>query len=100
MILLVTAVSVVGTGTSKNAGKGLDLFRLTPKDTYIRRYNHMKLSYSEISKRLKQEHGIELSKSSIARRIKELRQDPSNGIQTRKCTIPLKPRDQTDGTKS
>jgi hypothetical protein len=84
-----------GTGTNYGTRDDIGVFRLTPKDTYIRRYNHLKLSYSEISKRLKLEHGIELSKSSIARRIKELRQDPSNGIQTRKCTIPLKPREQT-----
>ena len=62
-----------GTGDDDNA------FEFTPKDKYILELNHEGLSYRQISDRLKADHGIQLAKSSISRRLRELMQDPANG---------------------
>ncbi|MPZ05867.1 MAG: hypothetical protein GEU26_05510 [Nitrososphaeraceae archaeon] len=63
-------------------------FEFTPKDKYILELNHQGLSYRQISERLKLDYGIELAKSSISRRLRELMQDPANGVKIQKCSIP------------
>jgi hypothetical protein len=69
-------------------------FELTPKDKHILELNHQGLSYRKISKRLKSDYGIELSKTAVSRRLRELRQDPGNGVKTLECSIPQKPREE------
>lgn len=79
-------------------GTGADddnAFEFTPKDKYILELNHEGLSYRQISDRLKADHGIQLAKSSISRRLRELMQDPANDVKIRKCSIPQKPREET-----
>jgi hypothetical protein len=70
-------------------------FELTPKDRYILELNHHGLSYRKISERLKLDYGIELSKSAVSRRLRELMQDPANYVKILKCNIPQKPREET-----
>lgn len=77
-------------------GDGEDnAFELIPKDKYILELNHQGLSYRQISERLKCDYGIKLTKTSIGRRLRELMQDPDNGVKIGKCSIPQKPREET-----
>ena len=69
-------------------------FRLTPIDAAILKLNHAGLSHRKIVQHLKTEFGIELAKSSVCRRLNELRQDPVNGVKTLKCSIPRKPKEE------
>jgi hypothetical protein len=79
-------------GTGGDEGNG---FELTPKDKHILELNHQGLSYRQISQRLNLAYGIELSKSAVSRRLRELMQDPANGVKIQKCSIPQKPREET-----
>ena len=81
-------------GTSADVDSDDLPFELTPKDKYILELNHQRLSYRKISQRLKLDHGIELSKSTVSRRLKELRQDPANDVQIQECSIPQKRREE------
>jgi hypothetical protein len=56
--------------------------------------NHQGLSNKEISIALKTLYNIELSKSSVSRRLTELRQDPNNDVKLNHiCTI-VKPKEE------
>lgn len=70
-------------------------FEFAPKDKYILKLNHQGLSYRQISERLELDYGIMLTKSSVSRRLRELMQDPDNGVTIQKCNIPQKPREET-----
>jgi len=72
----------------------LSSFELSPLDQRIKELNHQGLSNKEISIALKTLYNIELSKSSISRRLVEMRQDPNNDIRLNHVCSIVKPKEE------
>lgn len=70
-------------------------FKISELDAHILELNHEDHSNRMISILLKERFGIEIGKSSVGRRLVELRQNPDNHVKTNYiCSIPRPPKEE------